>query len=286
MPKTVSRKRRASHMDDDKENHPPAVDSESATTGMTLMKSKHKNARDGKLARQSVEKDPGRTSSQLPSTPTSKVTKPSIRDRRPTPGRKVPPRGSPPNAFRPEIDPERMRNPKPLPPPAKKRGNSGPNDDRFKKEALRDPNHTFHDLYVCYKKGPRGSPTYDRAWFQLDYHKVAEWMKPKVYNKRSMMRSMEIYVERAQQEQTKMAEIFFLSGTVPKDVPARDVAMWKDRVSKDLDIPFHKIDVAAFEEWERRGFEKQLPSDWTWTSLSDEEKERLFRLGDGLSLRK
>ena len=45
-------------------------------------------------------------------------------------------------------------------------------------------------MHICYKKGPRGSPTYDGAGFQLDYDEVADWMKPRAYNKKSMVGGM------------------------------------------------------------------------------------------------
>lgn len=41
-----------------------------------------------------------------------------------------------------------------------------------------DPLYSFYDLHRCHRKGPDGSPTYDSAGFQLDYEKVAKWMKP------------------------------------------------------------------------------------------------------------
>ncbi|RGP77167.1 hypothetical protein FLONG3_4682 [Fusarium longipes] len=41
-----------------------------------------------------------------------------------------------------------------------------------------DPLYTFYNLHKCRKKGPNGSPTYDNVGCQLNYEKVAEWMKP------------------------------------------------------------------------------------------------------------
>ncbi|KAF5971799.1 adenine nucleotide alpha hydrolase [Fusarium coicis] len=41
-----------------------------------------------------------------------------------------------------------------------------------------DPLHSFYDLHRCHRKGPDGPSTYDSACFQLDYEKVAKWMKP------------------------------------------------------------------------------------------------------------
>ena len=66
-------------------------------------------------------------------------------------------------------------------------------------------------------KGPNGSPTYDKAGFELDYDKVADWMKPKSYNKGSMVRGMERLLEKTRQETKRMAEIFFEKGEGPED---------------------------------------------------------------------
>lgn len=285
-PANKTRKRRASQIDENKENTSPSAGSSTNKMARTLLKPQHDDSSDGQRAEQPSEQERDHPSKQAPSTPPSKITMPGIRDQRPTPGRKVPARGSPPNAFRPETDPKSMRNPSPLPPPAKKRMNALEKDERYRQEALRDPNHSFHDIYVCFKKGPRGSPTYDEAGFQLDYEKVAEWMKPKAYNKESIMRGMDRAIEQAKSDEARMAEIFFRPGTAPKDFRATEKDFWRDKVSKDLGIPFHKVDVKAFEEWEKRGFEKQSPSDWEWKGFSEEEKKRISRLQIGASLRK
>ncbi|KAG9780824.1 hypothetical protein KCU88_g3642, partial [Aureobasidium melanogenum] len=295
-----TRKRRASQIENEKENNPPDGASESGPrkTEMTLMDSAEKNLRDLEAIRAAKRKRDNNTtdgatanesantteSATTPSTPKSNAIELDIHDPRPTPGRKVPPRGEPPNAFCPETDPEWMRNPEPLPPPAKKRMNAAEKDERLIEESARDPNSMFHDKYVCLKKGPRGSPTYDQAGFQLDYKKVKEAMQPKAYNKSSIVGGMERHLKKVEQEKAKMAEIFFRPGTVPQDLSPFDEAYWKDRVSKDLGIPFHKINVAAFQKWEREGFEKQWPSDYK--SFSKAEKDRMLRLRMGCIYRK
>ena len=140
-------------------------------------------------------------------------------------------------------------------------------------------------LYVCYDKGPNGSPTYDKSGFQLDYHKVAEWMKPKPYNKNAMIRGMDRAVDQAQREEERMAEIFFEKGEAPADAGMSTAAnFWKDRVSKDLNVPWHKIGVPEFEEWEKRGFKKARKGEYE--DFSKEDMEREMRLLSGASLRK
>ena len=222
------------------------------------------------------------TADQSETKPTTPTRSSGLRDSRPTPGRRVPPRGSPPNAYRSETDAPSMRDPSPEPPQKKKRGNMS--DREFERKALKDPNHTFHDLHICYKKGPRGSPTYDEAGFQLDYDKVADWMRPKAYNKKSMVNGMERHLKRVEQERAKMAAIFFVGGEAPGNKFDTTEKYWSDRVSKDLGVAWHKVNPKTFEEWEKKGFVKQNAEDWK--EVTEEERKRMSRMLCGASLRK
>jgi hypothetical protein len=76
-------------------------------------------------------------------------------------------------------------------------------DQLFRDEARMNPLRTFHDLYRCHDKGREGSPTYDDAGFELDYEKVADWMKPQAYNKNKMIRGMERAVERLRMKRNR-----------------------------------------------------------------------------------
>jgi hypothetical protein len=67
-------------------------------------------------------------------------------------------------------------------------------------------------LHVCFDKGPKGSPTYDKSGFELDWDAVAHWMEPQTYNKAKMMRNMDRAVDKAQEDAKKMAAIFFREG--------------------------------------------------------------------------
>jgi hypothetical protein len=138
-------------------------------------------------------------------------------------------------------------------------------------------------LHVCYEKGPNGSPTYDDSGFELDYNKVADWMRPTAYNKSAMVNGMQRRIDAEAKREKRMAEIFFEKGEAPPS-PYDDAWSWKDRVSKDLNIPWHKIDVADFEEWEKRGFKKAKKGEYE--NFSKEEREREMRLLSGASLRK
>jgi hypothetical protein len=57
-----------------------------------------------------------------------------------------------------------------------------------------------------------------------------------------------------------MAKISFEKGEAPIDEPwsgSWSVAAWEDEVSKDLNVPWHKIEVEHFKEWEKKGFKKR-----------------------------
>jgi hypothetical protein len=143
----------------------------------------------------------------------------------------------------------------------------------------------FYSLHVCFHKGPNGSPTYDKSGFELDYMKVANWMEPKLYNKSAIVRGMNRAVDKAQSEAELMAEIFFEKGEAPENLEyGNGKNYWKDRVSKDLSVPWHKIGVDHFKEWEKKGFKKARKGEYENPSAA--EKKRMSRLMSGASLRK
>ncbi|KAK7746808.1 hypothetical protein SLS53_001996 [Cytospora paraplurivora] len=206
-----------------------------------------------------------------------------LKDPRLTPGRKARPRYD-------ELDlPEELADRRP-PSPAKPRGrlNALQKDQWFKQRTREDPTKTFHDLYRCFDKGPEGSPTYDSAGFQLDYQKVANWCKPKPYDKQAMINGMEKRVARTQSLEERIAEAFFedldearnkiLKGnTLP-------INLARDTISKDLEIPWHKIGHEEVDLWEEKGFSKHKVEDWL--TYSDEDKKRYMKMLRGASLRK
>jgi hypothetical protein len=156
----------------------------------------------------------------------------------------------------------------------------------FREGAKNNIAHSFHELYICYDKGPRGSPTYDEAGFQLDYRKVADWMKPRGYNKQAMVNGMERAVKRSQDEASRMAAAFFVGGQAPDDGGGRAIDLLKDKVSKDLGIAWHKVTPAKVEQWAKMGFPKENPRDYVSSTLTQEEKRRFSSMQMGASLRK
>ncbi|KAM6505697.1 hypothetical protein FSOLCH5_013870 [Fusarium solani] len=194
-----------------------------------------------------------------------------LRDPRPTPGRVKRPRFSDREIT--EEFKQRFHIPKPRP-------------RDFEHEALADPSATFHDLYVCHKKGSKGSPTYDSAGFQLDYDKVVKWMKPKAYNKKSMVNGMARHLEKQEKEDKAMIESFFVDGKAPGGrTSGQFMDFLRDHVSKDLGVPWHQIDSKRVKEWEKKGFEKINADEW-WHEPNEEERKRFMKMLEGESLRK
>ncbi|KAH7385562.1 hypothetical protein DE146DRAFT_212228 [Phaeosphaeria sp. MPI-PUGE-AT-0046c] len=174
--------------------------------------------------------------------------------------------------------------PKPEKPPG--RLNAFQKDQLYKEESRMNPLRCFHDLNQCYDKGPQGSPTYDEAGFQLDYDKVAEWMKPKAYRKSTMVRGMERRIEQAMREEKQMFELFFQGP--PKDtakISGSVKGYLKDHVSKDLNIPWHQVKPEHFKLWREKGFQPVVYEEW-WKEPNAEEKKRMTKMMSGASLRK
>lgn len=207
-----------------------------------------------------------------------------LRDPRPTPGRVKRPRYVGSDLTESERDKYRP------PPPAKPKGrlNAFQKNELFREETFRDPTATFHDLYVCHRKGRHGSPTYDEAGFQLDYDKVCKWMAPKPYNKNRMVRGMEKSISAAENFDTRMIGMFFEEGDEAVEKKRNTHFVFthciKDKISKDLGIPMHKIGMAELGLWEQRGFPKEKLADWT--VFTGEDKKRAMKMMSGSSLRK
>lgn len=141
-------------------------------------------------------------------------------------------------------------------------------------------------MYACFKKGPDGRPTYDKAGFLLDYRKVADRMRPRGYNKKAIMNGMDRAIRQAEEEKEKMCAIFFRGGKPPKDGGKHTVDLIKDKVSKDLGIAWHKITPTKVKYWAERGFPKENPRDYAGSTVTAEERKRFHSLQEGSKLRK
>ena len=156
----------------------------------------------------------------------------------------------------------------------------------FREGAKKNVAHHFHELYKCYEKGPKGSQTYDEGGFQLDYHKVADWMKPKAYNKSAMVYGMERHLKRKEEEDARMMAAIFQGGKGPEEGGIWLIELLKDKVSKDLGVAFHKVTPTTVEEWAAKGYPKEDPKSYVHSTLTKEEQKRFMSLLMGTSLRK
>jgi hypothetical protein len=83
----------------------------------------------------------------------------------------------------------------------------------------------------------------------------------------------------------RMAEILFENGEAPANPKySNNADYWKDRASKDLGLPWHKIEVRHFEEWEKRGFRKAKSGEYQ--NFPKEQSHRMITMMSGASLRK
>lgn len=149
-----------------------------------------------------------------------------------------------------------------------------------------NPLHTFHHLYRCHDKGREGSPSYDCAGFQLDYYKVANWMKPQPYNKQKMIRGMDRVIAKDKSEEKQIYELFFEK--LPenlKDVPHSVKDYVIDHVSKDINTPWHQIKPEQVKLWRANGFQPVKFEEW-WKEPTAEENKRMRKMMGGASLRK
>jgi hypothetical protein len=209
-----------------------------------------------------------------------------LRDPRSTPGRKVRPRYD--KYDLPEELKTHLEECREIVKPTKPSGrlNNFQKKELFKEEARLNPLESFHDLHCCYDKGREGSPTYDSAGFQLDYDKVAAWMRPQAYNKKKMVRNAERGVSKAKSETEQMFELFF--GKVPDDPDhiAHTIKHYvKDHVSKDLGIPWHQITPNHVKIWRDQGHQPLEFEKW-WEKPTAEESRRMTKMMSGASLRK
>ncbi|KAI0109521.1 hypothetical protein GGR51DRAFT_569818 [Nemania sp. FL0031] len=205
-----------------------------------------------------------------------------LRDARPTPGRVRRPRleGS-------EVT-EEFKRQFTIPEPKIRKDISRAARERllYAERALPDPTEMFHDLHRCHKEGPRGHPTYDSAGFELDYNKVADWMRPQPYSRSRVVGGMNKRLARGEREQREVFDIFFVEGDEPDSntaLTANDHV--KDHISKDLGMPWHQIGPKQAREWQEKGFEKKKFSEW-WREPNAEECKRMSKMMSGASLRK
>lgn len=212
-----------------------------------------------------------------------------LRDPRPTPGRVTRPRHGSIELKHEDVDVlNRFRSDYHVPKPEKPKGrlNALQKDELYGQEALADPLKTFHFLHVCYAKGRDGLPTCDEAGFQLDFDKVANWMRPESYSKSKVMNRMDRALEKGATEDEQICEAFFVDGKAPHDPNHTHMILYivKDLISKDIGVPWHQIGPSEARKW-RETHEPVIGAKW-WKPPNEVEKKRLYKMLGGAALRK
>lgn len=140
----------------------------------------------------------------------------------------------------------------------------------------RETADTFHELYVCYDKGPQGSPTYDRSGFQLDYNKVAKWMRPvsSIPRGRRMAERVDRVLKKHADDMNKMMALFFPGGKGP----AREEAVTPSNCSRTRcpRIWASLTTALVFQKW-KSGPDEAFPNktqELMWMRLSRKRRKK------------
>lgn len=133
---------------------------------------------------------------------------------------------------------------------------------------------------LCYARGPKGPPTYDRLGYELDYHKIA------ASRRRSGRPGTKAYMDMLEQEERDdKRKTDIMGGPDRNQQSAMTLSLWTDRVARDLGIPYHKVEMEQFEEWHAKGFHAN-GDEFIATNVSSEERDRVTNLATGSAFRK
>ena len=132
-----------------------------------------------------------------------------------------------------------------------------------------------------FEQGPNGPPVYDTQGFELDYKKVKR-DGHKMPKQRRRTKAYKEMLEKAKSDRITIENIMGLSERGSFGLVGYKA---RDRVARDLGVPYHKVDVHHHEHWKEQGF-KADPEEFKLESISEEEKQRLLELACGSALRK
>ncbi|KAL2008264.1 hypothetical protein VTN00DRAFT_8246 [Thermoascus crustaceus] len=133
---------------------------------------------------------------------------------------------------------------------------------------------------LCLARGPNGPPTYDRFGYELDYKKIARASRrPRV----PRAKRYEEWQAREDREEARKADI--MGGPDKNQRSAMTFMLWDDRVSRDLGIPYHKIELRHFEEWWQAGFRAKR-EEFIATNVPKEACDSVTDLATGSTFRK
>lgn len=126
----------------------------------------------------------------------------------------------------------------------------------------------------CIANGPNGPKVYDELGFELSHKKCAGvGLVPRRIHGAQYFAML----EREANESRRKEEIM---STRREHVSSLTSVAWNDRVSRELGIPYHKVEMKHFEELARRGF-KAKDGEFEAVNMSEEERDRLTTLCTG-----
>ncbi|KAK3316880.1 hypothetical protein B0H66DRAFT_592976 [Apodospora peruviana] len=108
-----------------------------------------------------------------------------------------------------------------------------------------DSNRTYQKHEQVIRNGPFGVPVYDDLGYQLSYEMIMK-------DRSDMTRNEEIPAG-TQQSVNELQQISAIVGRPGKGSAMLEMA-WRDRVARDLDIPYHTVGVPEYAEWKRCGY--------------------------------
>lgn len=150
-----------------------------------------------------------------------------------------------------------------------------PPSPKRRKRASPSPEREPSPRQICLRKGPRGSPTFDRMGFELDYEYIIKCQgRPRPLSKRAMANLDKKREESERKKKIMWADTERVTSTEPA---------WDDRVARDLGIAYHEVGIEEYEEWQKKGFHA---SPGEFENPSQEEQDRINGLMVGCALRK
>ncbi|KAM0304792.1 hypothetical protein ACHAPM_002907 [Fusarium culmorum] len=96
---------------------------------------------------------------------------------------------------------------------------------------------------------------------------------------------MDRSLKRGEEEKRMAFETFFVDGKGPEGDDLSVMDLIKDQMSKDMNVPFHQIDVREIKKWDEKGFEKVKADEW-WSKPNEVERDRFMKMHGGSALRK
>lgn len=133
------------------------------------------------------------------------------------------------------------------------------------------------------KRGPVGRAIYDTQGFELDYTKV---LKSRRRPQGARGRNSTSYMKMIEKDLAQDREVEGIIGLPENGLSGSTVrSAVQDRVARDLDVPWHKIDISHYGQWKELGF-KVDPDEFKLENIPEQERERLSELSSGSALRK